>query len=101
VFAIAIYDKLTPGPLLQGRHIAGTGTITPQGQVGAIGGIQEKIAAAEKADATAFLVPAPNCKDVTGLDTDLRLIKVTTLKDGIEAISTFNTPGGDARTPRC
>lgn len=101
VFAVAIYDKLTPGPLLQGRHVAGTGTINPQGEVGAIGGIQEKVAAAEKADATVFLVPAANCKDVAGMDTDLILVKVATLSDGIAAIDTLNAPDGDARTPRC
>ena len=29
VFALAIYDKITDGPLLAGRHVAGTGKITP------------------------------------------------------------------------
>ena len=29
VFALAIYDKITDGPLLAGRHLAGTGKITP------------------------------------------------------------------------
>jgi PDZ domain-containing protein len=101
VFALAIYDKITDGPLLQGRHIAGTGAITPGGEVGAIGGIQEKIAAAEKAEAVAFLVPAPNCKDVVDVNTDMTLIKVTTLEDGIAAIKTLDTPGGAASTPRC
>jgi len=101
VFALAIYDKLTEGPLLQGRHVAGTGEIDPTGQVGAIGGIQEKIAAAEQDGATAFLVPAANCKDVAGLRTDLTLIKVATLKEGIEAIRTLHSPDGDARIPRC
>ncbi|MDX6259558.1 MAG: Lon-like protease, partial [Kribbellaceae bacterium] len=36
-FALAIYDKLTDGDLLAGKHIAGTGTIDALGQVGAIG----------------------------------------------------------------
>jgi len=101
VFALAIYDKITDGALLQGRHIAGTGEITPEGTVGAIGGIQEKIAAAEKADATAFLVPAPNCADLAGIKTDLVLVKVTTLQDGIDAVRTLESPGGTAQTPHC
>ena len=66
VFALAIYDKITNGPLLAGRHFAGTGTITPDGDVQAIGGIQEKISAAQKAGATAFFVPASNCRDLDG-----------------------------------
>jgi len=101
VFALAIYDKLTPGPLLDGRHIAGTGEIDPMGKVGAIGGIQEKIAAAEKAGATVFLVPAPNCRDLAGVQTDLTLVKVATLSDAIQAIRTLTTPDGATRAPHC
>jgi len=101
VFALAIYDKITEGPLLQDRHIAGTGGITPQGAVQGIGGVQEKIAAAEKAGATVFLVPAANCRDLAGIKTDLDLIKVGTLTEGIDAIRTLDAPGGAARTPRC
>ncbi len=101
VFALAIYDKITDGPLLQGSHVAGTGDIAPNGDVGAIGGIQEKISAAGQAKATAFLVPSSNCKDLVGVKTDLTLIKVTTLTDGIDAIRTLQTPGGAARTPHC
>ena len=37
VLALAIVDKLTPGDLLDGRHVAGTGTIGPDGAVGGIG----------------------------------------------------------------
>jgi PDZ domain-containing protein len=101
VFALAIYDKITDGQLLGGRHVAGTGEINPNGDVGSIGGIQEKIAAAAKAGASAFLVPATNCKDVVGMKTDLTLIKVGTLEDAIESMRMLNTPGGADRTPRC
>ena len=101
VFALAIYDKITPGALLDGRHVAGTGSITPTGQVGRIGGLQEKIAGAEKAGAEAFLVPAPNCEDLAGLRTDLTLVKVATLTDAIRALQTLNTPGGADRVPHC
>jgi len=101
VFALAIYDKITQGPLLQGRHVAGTGGINPTGEVGRIGAVQEKIAAAEEAGATAFLVPAGNCKDVVGLETDLVLVKVATLEESIAAMRTLAAPDGAARAPRC
>ena len=101
VFALAIYDKITEGPLLQDRHIAGTGGITPDGAVQRIGAIQEKIAAAEKAGATVFLVPAANCRDLSGVKTDLNLIKVGTLTEGIDAIRNLDAPDGVARTHRC
>lgn len=101
VFALAIYDKITAGPLLNGSHIAGTGQITPNGDVGAIGGIQEKIAAAEHAGATAFLVPAANCEDLAGVQTRMTLVKVSTLTEGISAVRELGSPGGGTRAARC
>ena len=101
VFALAIYDKITEGPLLQGRHVAATGTITPEGQVGPIGAIQQKIAGAEKSGATDFLVPAANCGDLAGLRTDLNLIRVDTLRDAVAALQALDTPGAAGTLPRC
>lgn len=101
MFSLAIYDRLTPGSLVGDRHIAGTGTITPSGEVGAIGGIQEKIGAAEKSGATVFLVPEVNCADLAGLDTDLNLIRVEKLAGAVTAIKALNDPTGSNRTPRC
>ncbi|WP_375425296.1 PDZ domain-containing protein [uncultured Friedmanniella sp.] len=101
VFALAIYDKITDGPLLAGRHVAGTGSITPDGEVGAIGGIQEKIAGADSAGADVFLVPAPNCGDLAGVRTTMTLVKVATLEDAVAALQTLATPGGADRVPHC
>jgi Lon-like protease len=101
VFALAIYDKITNGPLLAGRHLAGTGTITPNGDVQAIGGIQEKISAAQKAGATAFFVPANNCRDLEGVSTTMTLIKVATLNEAIKAVQAVNSRGDGAVLPHC
>jgi len=101
VFALAIYDKITDGALLAGRHLAGTGQITPNGDVEGIGGIQEKIAAAQKAGATAFLVPAANCRDLDGVNTSMALIKVSTLPDAIKAVQTLNGSGDTSALPHC
>ncbi|HEY2557118.1 MAG TPA: PDZ domain-containing protein, partial [Diaminobutyricibacter sp.] len=43
MFALGIIDKLTPNKLNGGEHVAGTGTIDNEGNVGAIGGIQQKM----------------------------------------------------------
>jgi Lon-like protease len=101
VFALAIYDKITDGDLLGGRHVAGTGTITPTGDVGPVGGIQEKIAGAENAGATEFFVPASNCADLDGLRTDVRLIKVSTLHDAIVALQVLDSPAAADPLPSC
>ena len=101
VFAVAIYDKITDGALLGGRHVAGTGTITSDGEVGPIGGIQEKIAGADQAGATVFLVPAGNCGDLAGVRTDMTLVKVSTLGEAISALQSLNTPSPTNPLPRC
>lgn len=63
MFTTAIYDQLTGGHLRAGRKIAGTGTIDLKGQVGAIGGIDKKVIAADHAGVTVFF--APNTPRVT------------------------------------
>ncbi|NKZ08908.1 YlbL family protein [Actinomadura latina] len=100
MFSLAIYDKLTPGPLTQGAFIAGTGTITPEGQVGPIGGIQQKMIAARKAGATVFLTPKDNCADaLAARPGGLRLVRADTLHTSIQAINALNTGKGDI--PAC
>jgi Lon-like protease len=99
-FALAIYDKLTPGPLLAGKHVAGTGTIDALGQVGPIGGIQQKIAGAKAAGATVFLVPESNCEAALHADVDgIRLVKITTLHEAIAALTALAKGTGDV--PAC
>lgn len=57
MFSLQIYDQLVKTNLRDGRKIAGTGTINPDGSVGEIGGIDKKVIAAKKAGATVFLAP--------------------------------------------
>ncbi|UQS82740.1 PDZ domain-containing protein [Bombilactobacillus folatiphilus] len=57
MFTLQIYSQLTRHDLTHGRIIAGTGTITPEGKVGPIGGIDKKVYAANKAGAKVFLAP--------------------------------------------
>ncbi|GGQ39364.1 PDZ domain-containing protein [Actinomadura coerulea] len=100
MFSLAIVDKLTPGPLTQGKFIAGTGTITPDGEVGPIGGIQQKMIAARRAGATVFLTPKDNCADAAGSRPDgLRLIRADTLHDAVQAINALTT--GKGAIPAC
>ncbi|MGZ8582555.1 MAG: YlbL family protein [Actinomycetota bacterium] len=87
MFSLGLYDTLTPDDLTGGRTIAGTGTIDPEGVVGPIGGIADKVIGAERAGATVFLVPARNMKELADIDTgDMRLISVATFDDAVEAL---------------
>jgi len=86
IFALGIVDKLTEEDLLRGRKIAGTGTINAQGQVGAIGGIEEKMIGAKRAGATIFLAPRANCPDINHVPRGLKVIPVSTLRESIASL---------------
>ena len=99
MLTLGIIDKLGDQNLTGGRFIAGTGTITDDGEVGEIGGITHKTRAAREAGATDFLVPAGNCAEArSDVPDGLTLMKVGSLNDAIAALSAIRT-GGNA--PRC
>ncbi len=101
MFSLAIYDTLTPGSMTDGKAIAGTGTISPDGSVGPIGGIQQKIPAALHDGAKLFLVPASNCADAVGADHgDMRLVKVDTMDSAVDSIEAW-AKNPDAKLPTC
>jgi Lon-like protease len=99
MFALGIVDTLTPADLTGGRVIAGTGEITDDGDVEAIGGIQEKMIGAQRDGATVFLTPADNCSQATRAVPDgLKLIKVSTLDGAVKALAALRT---GKPTPTC
>ncbi len=101
MFSLAIVDKLSPGALTGGRHIAGTGTIGIDGVVGPIGGIGQKLAGAADAGATVFMVPAANCAEATHADVeDLLLVRVRTLDSAVDALEKL-AEDRDAAVPTC
>ncbi len=58
-FTLTIIDELTPGSLTGGKKVAVTGTMDLGGNVGEVGGVPQKTAAALDAGAKLFLVPTP------------------------------------------
>ncbi len=95
MFALGIIDTVTPGDLTGGKHIAGTGTITPDGSVGPIGGVAQKMHGARSTGATLFLAPAANCGEVAGNVPDgLRVVRVETLAEARRAVE-LNASGAD------
>ncbi|MGO4493435.1 S16 family serine protease, partial [Arthrobacter sp. 2YAF22_2] len=102
MFALGIVDTLTPGDLTGGRHIAGTGTITPDGVVGAIGGIDQKMVGARSGGATMFLAPAANCDDVVGhIPAGMQVVKVESLAEARHAVEVAATGGDTSGLPAC
>ncbi|MER6261332.1 PDZ domain-containing protein [Streptomyces sp900105245] len=101
MFALGIYDKLTPGDLTGGKFVAGTGTIDDNGTVGPIGGIEMKTVGARSKGAQYFLTPAENCA-AAAKDTPsgLTLVKVRTIGDALGALKDIRG-GNTAALPKC
>lgn len=103
IFSLAVYDTLTPGALTGGSDVAGTGSIDPDGAVGAIGGIQQKIVAAADAGAKVFLVPAANCEAALGADVrddEIRLVRTENMHQAVQSLEAY-AEHADADLPSC
>jgi Lon-like protease len=103
IFSLAVYDTLTPGALTGGTEIAGTGTIDEDGNVGPIGGIQQKIVAAADAGARVFLVPPDNCESALGADVkkgEIELVKAPTMHSAVASLKAY-AADADADLPAC
>ncbi|PLR97399.1 SepM family pheromone-processing serine protease [Bacillus sp. T33-2] len=93
MFSLEIYNQLTKEDFTKGYQIAGTGTISSDGTVGRIGGIEQKIIAADKSGAEIFLAPAENgaedsnynvaVKTARDIDTKMKIIPVDTFDDAV------------------
>lgn len=102
MFALGIIDTVTPGDLTGGKHIAGTGTITPDGAVGPIGGVAVKMHGARSDGATMFLAPADNCPQVAGnVPEGLQVVKVENLKEARRAVEVAAGGGDTSGLPSC
>ena len=101
MFALSVYDVLTPGALLDGTIVADTGSISAEGEVGPIGGIRQKIAGAEDSGASVFLVPPANCAAAVGAPVDdIELIRAETFSSALDALKKY-VEDPDAELPRC
>ena len=102
MFALGIIDKMSTGDLTGGQHIAGTGTIDADGNVGGIGGIRQKLYGARDAGATWFLAPQSNCDEVVGHVPDgIRVFSVSTLQDSLTALEAIRDGGDLDALPTC
>lgn len=84
MFTLGVYDALNEEDLTKGRIIAGTGTIDLDGNVGPIGGVQQKIVAAERAGAEYFFSPEENYPDALAAATRIIVIEVNTVENAID-----------------
>ncbi len=84
---LGIIDRLSGGHLVQGHHLAATGTIDPEGHVGDVGGVAQKTVAVTRAGATTFFVPHEELSVARGkAPSSLKVVAVGTLDEAINQL---------------
>lgn len=103
-FTLTLIDELTPGELTGGGKVAVTGTISINGDVGAIGGLAQKTSAVKQMGAKVFLVPTAQgeediarAREVAG--DELEVVPVANLQEAIDALATYGGNGLELGTP--
>lgn len=87
MLALALYDQLTPEDLTAGHQIAGTGTLECDGEVRAIGGIQQKVAGAAAKGAEFFLTPVGNTDEARAVASGIEIVPIATFGDALDYLS--------------
>lgn len=108
IFSLGLVELLTREDLLQGRNIAGTGTIEVDGKVGPIGGITEKIIGAKRAGASILFISQQNCIDLPPKIEGIEVVAVEKIDQAIEYLRKPFSAGktkaaelNSARIPGC
>jgi PDZ domain-containing protein len=102
MFTLGIIDKALPQSLTGGKNIAGTGTISPDGKVGPIGGIAFKMISASRAGDSFFLAPKENCSEVVGhIPAGLQVLAVSNVGDALKALDAIANDGNLGELPVC
>lgn len=97
MLALTLIDQLTPCGVTYGHHVAGTGTIEPDGSVGPVGGLVQKAYTVGRTNADVFFVPVSNEADARRGAGDLRIVPVRTLDDILNWLKSNPKTG----TPTC
>jgi Lon-like protease len=104
-YGMAIADLLHEADLARGRTIAATGTISIDGGIGPVGGVEQKAIAVDDAGADLFVVPQSEVNQATGEGLTVRGAR--TLEEALAAaIESSLTLGGHfelagIEAPRC
>jgi PDZ domain-containing protein len=104
-FTLAMIDELSPGSLTGDQDVAVTGTIDLNGEVGAIGGLAQKVSAVHQNGVRVFLVPASQSELDDPVERqrledagrgEVKIIPVATLDEALAALVDL---GGDPLVP--
>jgi Lon-like protease len=96
MFTLTSYEVFTQKKLATSHKIAGTGTVSPSGKVGVIGGVDKKVVAADNAGAEVFFAPTDTSlvkksesnyvvakKTAQKIGTKMKIVPVRTVDDAL------------------
>ena len=87
MFALGIYNAFSPTDITHGLKLAGTGTISTEGRVGAVGGVKYKAMSVQRAKVDAFIVPQDNYEEARANAGRVKVIPVRTFRDALDALA--------------
>lgn len=109
MFSLQIYNQLTEGNIHGDYDVAGTGTISPDGTVGRIGGIAKKVVASDEEGVDYFFAPDDELDEeilalypdlqsnyqealdaAESIDTEMEIIPVKNISDALEFLERLN-----------
>jgi PDZ domain-containing protein len=90
MFTLTVDNMVSPEDLTDGKKIAGTGTINMDGSVGPIGGVEQKVAAAEAAGAEYFLSPVENYENARSVARHIQVVKIATAEQAVEFLHSLS-----------
>jgi Lon-like protease len=85
-FTLAIIDDLTPGNLTGGKKVAVTGTISGDGVVGPVGGVEQKAITARHNGVKLMIVPREEVKDARSGAGGVKVVGVHTIDEALAAL---------------
>lgn len=100
MFSLEIYNQLTEEDITHGLKIAGTGSISEDGNVGRIGGVKQKVYAADEDGVDVFFVPVEEgaadsnftiAEDTAeSIGTDMEIIPVGSFQEALDYLNSLS-----------
>jgi len=101
MLALAVYDAVTPGPLLGSLSVAGVGAVDANGAVLSVAGTKQTLQAAQAAGVQVFLLPAGNCVNATLDGLTMTVVAVTTLAQAVQSLNILSSGANASQVPSC
>tara|TARA_B100000131_G_scaffold61091_1_gene56860 strand:- start:5322 stop:6362 length:1041 start_codon:yes stop_codon:yes gene_type:complete len=96
---LAVLDVLTPGELTGGLQVATTGTIDLEGNIGPVGGVEQKTITARDAGIDIFLVPDNSLEKALKHAGEMHIEGVSDLNDALLVLAEMGGNGDSLELP--